>query len=216
MLITFEGIDGCGKSTQARLLAEGLEAAGYEVLLVREPGGTALSERVRSLLLDPDLSVVPMAELLLFSAARAQLVAERIRPALERGEVVICDRFYDSSTAYQGGGRGVAPEAWLRQLHDRVTGGLRPDRTYLIDVPPGVARRRRRERTADRMEAANEAFFERVVAAYHRLAEAEPDRFLRLDGTRSVDELHAQIWADLRGRLPVPPGTPPVRNGSPP
>jgi len=113
LLLTFEGIDGSGKSTQARLLDERLREEGYETLLVREPGGTAFSERVRSLLLDPSLNVQPFAELLLFSAARAQLVAERIRPALEAGRIVICDRFYDSTTAYQGAGRGVAEPAWL-------------------------------------------------------------------------------------------------------
>ncbi|QXD13901.1 dTMP kinase [Rhodocaloribacter litoris] len=215
MLVSFEGIDGSGKSTQARLLAARLEAAGIPVLLVREPGGTALSERVRALLLDPALHIVPFAELLLFSAARAQLVAERIRPALEAGQVVLCDRFYDSSTAYQGGGHRVESLAWLRDFHARVTGGLRPDRTYLLDVPPAVARRRRSDRGTDRMEAAGEAFFERVATTYARLAEDEPERFLHLDGTRPPEAVHAQIWADLLPRLADRRGTPVSGSGSP-
>ncbi len=214
MLVTFEGIDGSGKSTQARLLVERLEAAGYPTLLVREPGGTALSERVRALLLDPALRVDPFAELLLFSAARAQLVRERIRPELDRGHLVVCDRFYDSSTAYQGAGRGIESVAWFRAFNDRVTGGLRPDRTYLIELSPAQARGRRPHRGVDRMEAAGVDFYERVAAAYAELAAAEPDRFVRLDGTLPVETLHAAVWADVRDRLVRRPGTPVPGNGS--
>lgn len=204
MLITFEGIDGSGKSTQARRLVDRLTEAGHGVLLVREPGGTDVSERIRALLLDAELHVEPFAELLLFSAARAQLVAERIRPALERGDVVICDRFYDSTTAYQGAGRAIAQEAWLRDFHGRVTGGLVPDRTYLVRLDPAeaLARRTRREPGAkDRMEAAGAAFYERVVRAYDRLAEQEPGRIVCLDGRESVEHLHEAIWADLAPSL---------------
>ncbi|RMH58618.1 MAG: dTMP kinase [Bacteroidetes bacterium] len=207
MLITFEGIDGSGKSTQARRLVERLERAGYPVLPVREPGGTALSEAVRRLLLDPALPVDPMAELLLFSAARAQLVAERIRPALDAGHLVVCDRFYDSTTAYQGGGRRLADLDWLHAFNRRVTGGLVPDRTYYIAVSPAVARARRAGRMdapppgGDRMEEAGEAFYDRVVDAYEQLARAEPDRILRLDGGQAPGTLHQRIWADLEALL---------------
>jgi dTMP kinase len=201
LLLTFEGIDGSGKSTQARLLSERLEDAGYETLLVREPGGTDFSERVRSLLLDPSLNVQPFAELLLFSAARAQLVAERIRPALEAGRIVICDRFYDSTTAYQGAGRGVAEPDWLQAFHRRVTGDLTPDRTYLVEVDVETARRRRDADADDRMEAAGPAFYERVTEAYAALAEAHPRRIRRLDGQTSIDALQATVWADVRGLL---------------
>lgn len=203
LLITFEGIDGCGKSTQVRLLDEYLRKRSCETLCVREPGGNDVSERIRSLLLDGDLHVEPMAELLLFSAARAQLVAQRIRPALQAGRVVLCDRFYDSTTAYQGAGRNVADPQWLRGLHARVTGGLVPDRTYLVEVDAATAQRRRRAAGApdDRMEASDEAFYERVAAAYARLAADEPDRFVRLDGTQSIEALHARICDDVDALL---------------
>lgn len=212
MLITFEGIDGSGKSTQARLLVERLRTeAGQDPLLVREPGGTALSERIRTLLLDPGLDVDPVAELLLFSAARAQLVAERIRPALAEGRVVVCDRFYDSTTAYQGAGRALADGAteagWLEALHHHATGGLVPDRTYLVALDPETARARRTERTAagdpseDRMEATQGGFYARVAEAYDRLAQQHPERFVRLDGTRAIEVLHEAVWADVAARL---------------
>lgn len=201
LLLTFEGIDGSGKSTQARLLSERLQDAGYETLLVREPGGTDFSERVRSLLLDPSLNVQPFAELLLFSAARAQLAAERIRPALEAGRIVICDRFYDSTTAYQGAGRGVAEPEWLQSFHRRVTGDLVPDRTYLVEVDLETARRRRDPDEDDRMEAAGPAFYERVTEAYAALAEAHPERIERLDGRRPIDVLQATVWDDVQALL---------------
>jgi len=202
-LITFEGIDGSGKSTQARRLNARLRDAGYNTLQVREPGGTELSERVRSLLLDSSLNVHPFAELLLFSAARAQLVAERIRPALAEGRIVICDRFYDSTTAYQGAGRDVADPEWLQDFHRRVTEGLVPSRTYLVELDPETARARRTDDAdeEDRMEAAGDDFYERVIRAYAHLAEAHPDRFVRLDGRRSIDALHDEVWADVQTLL---------------
>ena len=218
MLITFEGIDGSGKSTQAERLVRRLEGEGGRPLLVREPGGTALSERVRALLLDPALPADPLAELLLFSAARAQLVAERVRPALEAGRVVVCDRFYDSTTAYQGGGRGM-DVGWLKALNGRVTGGLVPDRTYLVLLDPATALQRRTARRppdvqqGDRMEASGRAFYERVAAAYRQLAEEEPDRILRLDGARPVEALHEAVWADVQQLREALHGTPPFTQG---
>ena len=200
VLLSFEGLDGSGKSTQIRMLAGLLRTYGRPVRVVREPGGTALSERVRALLLDPALHIEPTAELLLFSAARAQLVAAEIRPALAAGDIVLADRFFDSTTAYQGGGRGVAGVDWLRAFHPFVTGGLAPRRTYLLDVPAEVAAARRNARAgaADRMEASGEAFFARVREAYLALAEEEPVRFRVLDGTLAPDALHDQIVEDLR------------------
>lgn len=218
LLITFEGIDGSGKSTQARLLNDYLQDEGYETLLVREPGGTDLSERVRSILLDPSLNVQPFAELLLFSAARAQLVSERIRPAIEEGRVVICDRFYDSTTAYQGAGRGVAEPSWLRSFHQRVTEGLVPDRTYLVDVDTETAQKRRDAETieeTDRMEAAGTSFYDRVRRAYYELAEEAPERIVRLDGHRSIEALHETVRADLHTLLGADRGTAGSGNGSP-
>lgn len=212
MLLTFEGIDGSGKSTQARLLVERLQEEGYRTLLVREPGGTDLSERVREVLLDTDLRVDPLPELLLFSAARAQLVGERILPALDEGRIVVCDRFFDSTVAYQGAGREMADAEWLQGFNQRVVQGLMPNRTYLIDVDPVTAAARRSDTgapPADRMETSSDGFYERVAAAYRSLATQEPDRFLRLDGARSVEALHARIWDDVQ-HLGLEP--PPDRN----
>ncbi|MEM6327661.1 MAG: dTMP kinase [Bacteroidota bacterium] len=202
MLITFEGIDGSGKSTQARRLASVLEDRGETVRLVREPGGADVAERIRALLLDPALAIADRAELLLFSAARAQLVDEVIRPATEAGTVVLADRFYDSTAAYQGGGRGLADEAWLDRFHEWVTGGLVPDRTYLVDVPLAVAASRREGQVADRMEASGEAFYTRVRMAYLALAARHPERVVILDGTLSPDKIHVRILADLDGLTP--------------
>ena len=207
MLITFEGIDGCGKSTQARRLVQRLKKEKYPVLLVREPGGTQLSERVRSLLLDPALEVAPFAELLLFSAARAQLVREAIRPALKEGKVVVCDRFYDSTEAYQGGGRQMEETDWLRSFNRKVAGGLVPERTYLVELPPEQALARSNSEH-DRMEKAGLDFYRRVEQAYASLAEQEPNRFFRLDGGCSIKSLHEQIWADLHPLLEKHNGTP--------
>lgn len=218
VLLTFEGIDGSGKSTQARLLTEYLEEEGYEPLLVREPGGPEVSERIRSVLLDPSLDVQPITEMLLFSAARAQLVAEHIRPALQEGRIVICDRFYDSTTAYQGYGRGVADPAWLHSFHQRVTNGLVPDRTYLVEVDVETARQRRTESgadpTDDRMEASGEGFYERVIEAYAELAETHADRFVRLDGHQSIDAVHRSIRSDVESLIGGRRGTPHSSTGS--
>ena len=205
MLITFEGIDGSGKSTQARLLYEHAGPQGWDPVLVREPGGTELSERVRALLLDPASRVAPRAELLLFAAARAQLVHEVVRPAVAAGRLVIADRFYDSTTAYQGGGRGIAEPAWLRSFHAFVTGGLRPRRTFLVDLDPEAAAARREGTDRDRMEAADAAFFERVRDAYLRLAAAEPARVVVLDGTHPVEALRAEVVRDVERLLAAAP-----------
>ncbi|MEM1056266.1 MAG: dTMP kinase [Bacteroidota bacterium] len=198
MLITFEGIDGSGKSTQARRLAAALRQKGTPVREVREPGGAVLPERIRALLLDPALAIADRAELLLFSAARAQLVDEVVRPALEVGEVVLADRFYDSTTAYQGGGRGLAGEAWLDRFHEWVTGGLVPSRTYLVDVPLEVAAGRRAGQAADRMEASGKTFYTRVRMAYLALAARHPERVMILDGTLAPDVLHTRILTDVQ------------------
>ncbi|WP_022836242.1 dTMP kinase [Salisaeta longa] len=196
MLISFEGIDGSGKSTQVQRLVQRLQAEGHDPLVVREPGGTPISERIRTLLLDESSDIVPKAELLLFSAARAQLVEQRIRPALAAGRLVVCDRFYDSSTAYQGGGRALFDEDWLEDFHRHVTGGLTPHRTYWLALPPDAARARRAH-TPDRMEAAANGFQARVAAAYERLAQRHPARIKRLDATRPPEALHKAIWRDV-------------------
>lgn len=207
MIISFEGIDGSGKSTQAKRIVQRLEALSLDVLYVREPGGTTVSEKIRTLLLDPSLDMDPFAEMLLFSAARAQLVREKIRPFDEAGGIVVCDRFFDSTVAYQGGGRQVADTEWLGGFQRVVTDGVVPDRTYLIRLDVATASKRLQERlgpgeAADRLESAGHAFFERVFSTYERLSAAEPKRFVVIDGTRSIDEVEAEVWADLKRTLP--------------
>ena len=197
MFISFEGIDGSGKSTQARLLAETLRQRDLEVVEVREPGGTPLGEEVRSLLLDPSQDIDPKAELLLFSAARAQLVTAFIKPALAEGAIVIADRFFDSTTVYQGEGRRVARSKWLSSLNQYTTGGLTPRRTYLVDVAVEIAAARRLGTEADRMEAAGINFYRRVREGYISLAASCGERILLLDGSRPVEEIHQTVTADF-------------------
>ncbi len=198
MLITFEGIDGCGKSTQIALLVAALQSAGIEPVVCREPGGTPVSERVRTMLLDPGLEISPFTELLLFSAARSELVDKVVRPALRDGRMVILDRFYDSTVAYQGGGRNAASIEWLQDFNDKVTQGLVPSRTYYIRIPPHVAVARRLLRDdPDRMEKANTDFFDRVGAVYDQLASENLDRFVVIDGTASIAAIQDEIWRDI-------------------
>ena len=179
MLISVEGVDGAGKTTLARALGERL---GAEVL--REPGGVEVSERIRSLVQDAALAVDPRAEALLYAAARAQLVAERIRPLLAEGRTVVLDRFVDSSLAYQGGGRGLE----VRGINEFATGGLAPDVTLLLKLDPARARARKKG-SGDRIEQEPDAFFDAVAAAYDELAAAEPQRFRVLDAGLPPDEV---------------------------
>jgi dTMP kinase len=214
VLISFEGIDGSGKSTQAALLVRRLQQEGVVPLAVREPGGTPISEAVRDLLLNASSSVSPRAELLLFAAARAELVDEVIMPALEAGQTVVCDRFFDSTTAYQGGGRALASTDWLEQFHRFTTGGLVPHRTYLFDVPVWVAASRRGP-SADRMEAAGEAFFARVRDAYLLTARRNAHRFRVLDGTLQPEILHKEVWEDVCALLQATRNESSERNRTP-
>lgn len=202
MIISFEGIDGSGKSTQAKRLVERLSGQGKEVMYVREPGGTIVSERIRDLLLDPNLTIFPFAEMLLFSAARAQLVHEKIKPFHARGGIVICDRFFDSTVAYQGGGRSVADTKWLEDFQRTITEGVWPNRTYLVDLPVSTATKRLTARfvgneTADRMELAGSEFFERVRVTYLQLAAKDSSRYVVVDGSKSEDEVESHIWSDF-------------------
>ncbi|KAA6186386.1 dTMP kinase [Thiohalocapsa marina] len=196
--ITLEGIEGAGKSTQQAVVCDCLQQAGIAVELTREPGGAALSERIRSLLLDPaNQGMAVDTELLLMFAARAEHLQRTIRPALAAGRWVLCDRFTDATYAYQGGGRGVARER-IALLETFVQGQLRPDLTLLFDLPPHVGLRRARGRSApDRFEAEAEAFFERARAEYLRIAEREPRRVRRID----ADRPSAAISAELRDLL---------------
>jgi dTMP kinase len=195
MFVTFEGVDGSGKTTQARLLAEHLRAKGREVVATREPGGTELGEGIRNLLLHGG-HVAPWAEASLFAAARSQLVEDVIRPALDRGADVVCDRYIDSSLAYQGIARGLGVDRVL-ELNLIATGGLLPDRTFLLDLPLDEAARRRGDER-DRMEREGEDFAGRVEAAYHELAAVFPRRVVRADATRPTEEIADFVRQELR------------------
>jgi dTMP kinase len=195
VFVTFEGLDGSGKSTQAELLAEALAADGREVVATREPGGTELGERVRQLLLGGG-EVAPWAEAALFAAARAQLVEGVIAPALERGADVVCDRYLDSSLAYQGIARGLGLEHVL-QLNLHAVRGLLPDRTFLLLVDPAESARRVGE-GGDRIEREDDDFRVRVDAAYRELAEFFPQRITTIDGTRPPREIAEEILGELR------------------
>jgi dTMP kinase len=203
MLITFEGLDFSGKTTQANLLLATLRGRGEVVHFIREPGGTPISERVRELLLDRSFPEMDhTAELFLFSASRIQLVSEVILPALRRNEVVLCDRYHDSTTAYQGYGRGVSLEA-IRGINRLATSGVDPDLTLLIDIPVEEIERRKTAAglTFDRMESGGRAFYERVREGYLALARTEQHRIVCLDGRAPVEEIAQRIRQHVEPRL---------------
>jgi dTMP kinase len=195
LFVTFEGIDRSGKSTQARMLAEAL---GDDALGVREPGGTPAGERVRDLLKDADVPLGAEAEALLFAAARAELVARVIRPALEDGRVVVSDRLLDSSLAYQGGARGLGVDE-VERINRFATGGLAPDLTFLLEIEPAAAAARAGE--SDRFEDEGLALQTAVLEAYERLVAADPGRWRRIDATRPPDEVHADVLSEVKGAL---------------
>lgn len=196
--ITFEGSEGCGKTTQIEALAKALEAQGKTVLITREPGGTLIGEKIRNLLQDPSHKndISDMTELLLFSASRAELITSRIQPALSRGEIVICDRFYDSTFVYQGLGRAIDMNI-VEQLNQITVGTLKPDLTILLDLDAKIGIERAKSRQSgelDRIENESLAFFEAVRNGYLELAKKEPERFKTIDGLLSVDAIKKIIW----------------------
>jgi dTMP kinase len=195
MFVTFEGLDGSGKTTQAELLRARLEAEDGDVVVTREPGGTELGERIRDLVLHGG-HVVPWAEALLYAASRAQHVDEVIRPALDRGASVICDRYVDSSVAYQGGARGLGLDRVLELNLDAV-GGLMPDRTFLLLLDPGAVHTRLPGQH-DRLERESDEFHARVDAGYRELAARFPERIVVLDASRPADELAEEVYGALR------------------
>ncbi len=204
-LITFEGSEGSGKSTQVSRIARRFEDHSYDVVVTREPGGTAVGEEIRRLLMHAEASdnITPEAELLLFAASRAQLVREVIRPALNAGKVVLCDRFLDSTTVYQGVGRQIAAEP-VNMINTFAVGDNMPDVTVVIDIPAEVGMERVRHRVRempDRMEQENIEFYRKVREGYLMLAKTLPERFIIVDGTKSLDEVESFIWSELRKRV---------------
>jgi len=194
VFITFEGGDGSGKTTQIELLKSWLEERGHTVVVTREPGGTDLGNELRDIILHRKGFIAPRAEALLYAADRAHHIHTLVAPALERGDVVVQDRYLDSSVAYQGAGRVLDPTE-VRDVSLWATENLMPHLTILLDVPADVAKQRQDsdERAYDRLEAEAEDFHQRVRESYQRLADAEPERFVVLDGTDSIEEIHHQI-----------------------
>ncbi len=207
MFITLEGVEGCGKTVQARLLAEHLEQSGLSVVLTREPGGTAIGDQIRAVLHDTgNTAMLPTSEILLYSAARAQIVGELIRPALAAGKVVVCDRYADSTLAYQGYGRGLSLEA-LRYITAFATGGLIPDLTLLLDVEvkQGLSRRHAAFQALrgelNRMDQQTEDFYARVRDGYKTLVAQEPGRWVVIDAARDIEAVQDEIRAVVGPRI---------------
>jgi dTMP kinase len=202
VFITFEGGDGAGKTTQIDKLHSWLERQGHTVVVTREPGGTDIGIELRNIVLHHRGFLAPRAEALLYAADRAHHIHTVVRPALERGEVVVQDRYFDSSVAYQGAGR-VLSEDEVRDLSLWATESLMPQLTVVLDIPSDIARQRRDNdnRVFDRLEAEADDFHERVRHAYHRLADAEPDRFLMIDGQRPIDDIHAEVVSRVSALL---------------
>lgn len=201
MFITFEGIDGSGKSTQITYLKNHLEGKGAQVEVFRDPGGPEVSEKVREILLNPNYEVDPVTELLLFSAARSQLVAERVLPALEAGSVVILDRFYDSTTAYQGYGRASLALDEIDRINRIASHKRMPDLTIYMNVPLEEAKKRMSETRRDRIEQSGDLFFRKVIAGFDEMA-ATQERFFTVDATQSPEAVQQQIWEHVQTHLP--------------
>jgi len=201
LFLTFEGLDGSGKSTQCRLLVERLQKEGYTVALYREPGGTRISELIRNILLAPEhTEMSPIAEMLLYFAARNQLLEEKVRPALERGEVVILDRYVDSTLAYQGYGRGL-PESDILKVAEVALRGLMPECTFLVDTPVLSADARLSGQELDRFEQEDLTFKRKVRQGFLALAQRFPERYVVLDGTLSIETLAQQVWSKMESLL---------------
>jgi dTMP kinase len=205
MFITFEGLDYSGKSTQAKLLHEYLKRKKIKSILLREPGGTKISEKIRNILLDREhLEMTPLTEFMLFSASRSQLVSQVIKPHLKKGYVVICDRYYDSSTAYQAYG-GSLESGSVQKVNNIATGNLKPDLTFLIDISPKKAfsRSGKRGSILDRMEAKNLAFYDRVYRGFKDIANKNKKRFVVINGTHTIEQVQSRILKTVNRKLKI-------------
>lgn len=203
LFISFEGIDFCGKSVQIERLTQKLSSNSLDFVLLREPGGTIISEKIREMLLTKEQEKMnPITEYLLFSAARAQITSSQILPALKNGKIVICDRYFDSSTAYQGFGRGIEL-VMIHQINRLASSGQKPDRTFLIDIDLAEMEKRKKARlkNLDRMEHQALDFFTKVREGYLSIAKKEPERFVVIDGKKSVNSIADQIWKEVQELL---------------
>lgn len=196
MLITFEGIDGSGKSTQISLLKEYLVKRDHEVVVLREPGGTDISELIRGMLLNPEIEIDPVTELLLFSSARSQLIAEKVKPLLEKGTIVILDRFYDSTTAYQGYGRKSIPIDQVHQINNIASHGIKPNVTFYLRLSLEESAKRTAHMQKDRMEQSGIEFYLSVIKGFDKLAEDE-ERFVTIDASKSIEDVQEMILSNL-------------------
>ncbi len=203
--ITFEGIDGCGKSTQLELVAKRLSDQSFPLMVTREPGGTAIAEKIREILISPQNSeMVNECELLMYLAARAQHVREKIIPALEQGCVVLCDRFQEATFAYQGFGRNI-PLDFLKKINSFATGGLLPDLTFIFDISVDLSNQRMHimNKTKDRLELNDRAFYQRISEGYRFLAKTEPQRILLLDGSEPIEKISEQVYCRIKDILKI-------------
>ena len=196
MFITFEGIDGCGKSTQVKLLADHLKKAGKNVITLREPGGTPFSEKIRELLLHSEYDLTPVSELMLFESARADLTEKIINPSLKKGKYVISDRFYDSTTAYQGFGRELSLVE-VKLINHFATQSLKPHKTFYIRLDPDTANSRTQGKIKDRIENSGKDFYKRLITGFEKIALEEPERIIIIDGNRSVEDIHKIVLEKL-------------------
>lgn len=196
MILTFEGIEGCGKSTQIEKLKNSLIKLNLDFAIFREPGGTDLSEEIRNILLNKDLDISPLSELLLFESARAELISKKILPSNKSKKIIIIDRFIDSTVAYQGYGRGISLEL-INLLNKIVIEGIKIDRTYLLDASVDIIDKRIANKKKDRIERENSNFHNKIRAGFLEIAKQNPQRFLVIDATKEVDEIHNIILSDV-------------------
>jgi len=203
--ITFEGIDGCGKSTQLELAAKRLSEQSFPIMVTREPGGTAIAEKIREILISPlNSEMVNECELLMYLAARAQHVREKIIPALEQGYVVLCDRFQEATFAYQGFGRNISLD-FLKKINSFATGGLLPDLTFVFDISVDLSNERMRKmnKTKDRLELNDRTFYQKISEGYRFLAKTEPQRILLLDGSEPLEKISEQVYCRIKDILKI-------------